>query len=150
MKRKEKIKLTRNMAKRKRQKGFSMIEVLIVVVMVGVMAMIAIPSIRVWLPKYELRTARREVASAMLLGRVRAISTGCTFYVDFDCGGDGLEKVFLLANVALSRNNEQSIEIDVDNNEVVVIADKRYSFSSKKQLVKHIAIFANREISVAG
>jgi hypothetical protein len=54
--------------------------------------------------------------------------------------GDGLEKAFLLAAVAHNRNPQQDIKITVNNNKVLLKAEKNYEFISSKGLTKEIKI----------
>lgn len=54
--------------------------------------------------------------------------------------GDGIEKAILMANIIRSRNTEQNIEITIDRSKVVLIAENKYHFSSKKSLVKKLSI----------
>lgn len=60
--------------------------------------------------------------------------------------GDGLEKALLLANVIRHRNPEQDIEITVDNNEVLLKAEKNYPFISDKGFQKVINLPAGVEV----
>lgn len=77
------------MTHRKYQKGFTLVEVMVVAALIGVMAMIAVPSIREWLPRQQLRSVKRDIVSQMQNGRMRAIGTGHNFYLDFDDNNDG-------------------------------------------------------------
>ena len=72
------------------EKGTTLLEIIVVVVLVGILAAIAIPSMRALAPRYRLQSATSELVEAMQLGRMRAISTGRVFYIDFDYGGDGI------------------------------------------------------------
>jgi len=54
--------------------------------------------------------------------------------------GDGLEKAFVLANIMRLKKPEQNIEITVDNNEVMLEAEKQYAFRSGKEFEKSIRI----------
>ena len=54
--------------------------------------------------------------------------------------GDGLEKAFVLANIMRLKKPEQNIAITVDNNEVMLEAEKQYAFKSGKEFEKSIRI----------
>lgn len=85
------------MGKIRAQRGFTLIEVLVVVALIGIMVGVAVPSIRAWMPRHQIRSFKREVVSALQLGRMRAISTGHYFYVDFDPGNDGVQNSMAFA-----------------------------------------------------
>jgi len=63
--------------------------------------------------------------------------------------GDGIEKAFLLAGVMCSRQKPCDVKIIADGNEVIVIAQDKWRFASKKGLVREVAISPGGEISVS-
>ena len=69
-----------------RTKGFSLIELLIVMVILGITAAIAIPAFSVWLPDYRLRIAARDLNSNMQLAKIGAIRANSNWAIVFDPG----------------------------------------------------------------
>ncbi|MBW2342352.1 MAG: prepilin-type N-terminal cleavage/methylation domain-containing protein, partial [Deltaproteobacteria bacterium] len=57
----------------KRSNGFSFIELLVTIVILGIVALIAIPGFSRWLPNYRLRAATRDVFSNFQHARLTAI-----------------------------------------------------------------------------
>jgi len=68
----------------KSKKGFTLLEVMIVVVIIGVMALIAIPNFLTWMAHFRLKGAARDIATAMHLAKMKAISQGVEYRVLFD------------------------------------------------------------------
>lgn len=66
------------------RRGITLIELIIVMVIIGIGATLMAPGISSWLPRYRLRNATREVASALRLAQLKAISTNTTYRVSFD------------------------------------------------------------------
>lgn len=71
----------------KRTKGLTIIELIVVMSILAVMVLIAIPNIGRWLPRYRLRSAVRDVASAMQLARLGAIKDNREWAIQFDTNG---------------------------------------------------------------
>ena len=70
--------------KMKNKKGFTLVEVIIVVGLIGVMSAIAIPAINSWLPNYRLKGAARSVYSTMQKARILAVKTNKDTAIIFD------------------------------------------------------------------
>jgi prepilin-type N-terminal cleavage/methylation domain-containing protein len=66
------------------RRGFTVIEVLVVLAVASVLFGIAIPSFLAWLPGLRLSSAARQVATDLQLARMKAISENTSYTVTFD------------------------------------------------------------------
>jgi prepilin-type N-terminal cleavage/methylation domain-containing protein len=65
------------MTMQKRPNGFTMIEILMAIVIIGIMAAVAIPRLKNGMAKESVRNARRNVVSQLSKARAVAASRGC-------------------------------------------------------------------------
>ena len=62
---------------------------------------------------------------------------------------DGVEKAFTLANIIRNNAPELDIEIIIDQENVIVKADKDYRFVSSKGLKKTIKVQPNGDLNIS-
>ena len=68
----------------KREKGFTMIELLVVFIILSVLLGLAIPGFSSWFPKYRLRGAARDIYSNLQLAKMTAVKDRARCAVLFD------------------------------------------------------------------
>ena len=69
--------------------GFTLLEVMITVIILGVLSSIAVPAFLVWLPDYRLRSAASDLYSNMQLAKMMAIGSNKKCWMIFDPDGSG-------------------------------------------------------------
>ena len=70
--------------RKRNQKGITVIELVVVMVIIAIGAVLLIPNIGAWLPNYRLRSATRDVASVLRTAQMKAVSTNIPYGVAFD------------------------------------------------------------------
>jgi prepilin-type N-terminal cleavage/methylation domain-containing protein len=66
------------------QRGVTLIELIVVMVIIAIGALLTAPNISSWLTNYRLRSATRDVVSIMRVAQVRAVSNHALYQVIFD------------------------------------------------------------------
>ncbi len=66
------------------KKGVTLLELVIVFVIIAIGAVLLVPNIGGWLPRYRLRSATRDVVSTLRTAQMKAVSTNLTYGVAFD------------------------------------------------------------------
>ncbi len=74
------------MRTKKRELGFTMIELLVAIVVLAIVAAIAIPGFSRWLPNYRLKSATRDIYSNMQLAKLGAVRANTSWVIDFNRG----------------------------------------------------------------
>jgi prepilin-type N-terminal cleavage/methylation domain-containing protein len=66
------------------ERGYSLVELLVVVAMIGIVALVTLPALMQLMPQYRIRGAASEAAAAMRMLRQRAITTRTPWRISFD------------------------------------------------------------------
>jgi type IV fimbrial biogenesis protein FimT len=65
-------------------KGLTLVEVIIVIVIIGILAALSVPAIKSWLPNQQLRSAANELYSNLQWAKLNAIRKNETWSITFD------------------------------------------------------------------
>ncbi len=76
------------MRTKKRELGFTMIELLVAIVVLAILAAIAIPGFSRWLPNYRLKSATRDIYSNMQLAKLGTVRANANWAIVFDTGAN--------------------------------------------------------------
>jgi general secretion pathway protein H len=68
----------------KNQKGVTLLELIVVMIIIAIGATLMAPGISSWMPHYRLRSATRDIVSTMRVAQMKAISNNLTHEVFFD------------------------------------------------------------------
>lgn len=66
------------------RKGVTLIELIVVMVIIAIGAALMAPNIGGWLPNYRLRSAIRDIASAMRVAQMKAVSNNIPYRVNLN------------------------------------------------------------------
>jgi type II secretion system protein H len=68
----------------KNQKGVTLLELIVVIIIIAIGATLLVPNIAGWLPNYRLRSATRDLVSTLRTAQMKAVSTNIAYGVAFD------------------------------------------------------------------
>jgi len=71
------------------EKGVTLLELVIVMVIIAIGAVLMVPNMGRWLQHYQLRSATRDIVSTMRTAQMRAVSTNMDHRVSFTIGNPG-------------------------------------------------------------
>lgn len=87
--------------KLRRNSGFTLIELMIVIGMIGILTAISVPAVMKWLPNYRLKAAARDLYSNMQKAKIEAVKRNADVLIIFtsgtyaSAGGIGSYQVFV-------------------------------------------------------
>jgi len=70
--------------RRRLERGFTLMEMMIVVVVIGLISAMAVPSFLSYMPKLKVKTTARDIVSQLRLARSKSVSERRPYGVQFD------------------------------------------------------------------
>ena len=93
-----------------RARGFTVIELIVVIAILGILASVALPSLDNFSPKYRLRSAARTVGSTINYARSMSGGTGEEHAVRYDLEDQ-------LVTIILPPGEDEPLDLDLDERE---------------------------------
>ena len=72
----------------RKRSGFTVIELVVVIAVLGILTALGVPNFLSWLPKYRLKTAARDLYSNMQLAKLSAIKNNADWAIVFNKAAD--------------------------------------------------------------
>ena len=91
--------------------GFTLLELMVVIGIIGILSAIAIPSYIQWLPKHRVGSAARAVMSAVEFARINAIKTNANVTLNLDIVNDRLTVVDAGATTLRTRQLPGAVDL---------------------------------------
>ncbi len=97
--------------------GYSLAELMTVIVIIGILSAIAVPGFLAWLPDYYLKGAARDLRAGFQLAKITAIKSGrnCTITFNQPVDGDTYDYVIF---------QDDDNDLELDNSETAGIVKK--------------------------
>ena len=118
--------------------GFTLMEVMIAIAIIGILCGIATPNMIKWLPRHRVGSAAREVMSTVEFARISAIKTNADVTVVLDWGDDSLTVVDAGGNTLRTRRLTGNVDLDdIDLGGSVVFNGHGFSTTSGSLMVQN-------------
>ena len=105
----------------RKKSGFTLTELVIVIVVLGILTAVGVPNFLSWLPKYRLRSAARDLYSNMQLAKMAAIRANGNCSVTYSSNPDQYT-VSLLNKTVVLGDYGSGVKFDGPNKKAFAVA----------------------------
>ncbi len=103
--------VTKHFVRKSKQSGFTMVEVMVVMAIMGIMATFRSEAYMSWRPNFHLKGAARDLLSGFQKAKIQAVRNRINCVIDFS-GGDGYT-VFLDADEDFTLDADETTMLEV-------------------------------------
>ena len=105
----------------RKKSGFTLTELVVVIVILGILTVVGVTNFLSWLPKYHLKSAARDLYSNMQLAKMAAIRANGNCSVTYSSSPDQYT-VSLLNKTVVLGDYGSGVNFDGPNNETFAVA----------------------------
>ena len=133
----------------KNNSGFTLMELMTVIAIIGILSAIAIPNVISWRSNHQLNGSAREIMSTINMARLAAIKNNATVTVTFDAGAGRVTTSFINRVTGAANTATTSLRPGIEIDSTTFTSDA-FNFNSRGLpiTIDNPAVFASGQVSL--